>query len=67
MITEIGSTDAILASIKTRVDGSVLVSFELNPENSQVINKLMNAYLADNKLFTLGILQGEIINEVTNG
>jgi hypothetical protein len=55
---EIGSIEAILSSINTLKDGSCKISFEVNPENIQVINKLMQSYLADRRLFTLGIVQG---------
>ena len=56
-ILEIGTIEAILASIKTKVDGSCSLTFEVNPENVRTINKLMENYLVGNKLFTIAIVQ----------
>jgi len=55
--TEIGSIEALLSSITTLKDGSCKISFEVNPENIQVINTLMSKFLIGQKLFTLGIVQ----------
>jgi hypothetical protein len=63
---EIGSIEAILSSINTLKDGSVKISFEVNPQDQSVINKLMNSYLMGDKLFTLGIVQGETFSKDTN-
>jgi len=57
IIQEIGSIEALLSSITTLKDGSCKISFEVNPENIQVINTLMSKFLAGQKLFTLGIVQ----------
>jgi hypothetical protein len=54
---EIGSIEALLSSITTLKDGSCKISFEVNPENIQVINTLMSKFLIGQKLFTLGIVQ----------
>lgn len=56
-IQQIGAVEALISSIKTRQDGSVTIAFELNPENQEVINSLMNLYLAGEKLITLGIVR----------
>lgn len=58
-IQQIGAVEALISSIKTRQDGSVTITFELNPENQEVINSLMNLYLAGEKLITLGIVRKE--------
>lgn len=58
-IQQIGAVEALISSIKTRQDGSVTIAFELNPENQEVINSLMNLYLAGEKLITLGIVRKE--------
>ena len=57
VVQEIGSIQALLSSITTLKDGSCKVSFEVNPENIQVINTLMSKFLIGQKLFTLGIVQ----------
>ena len=54
---EIGTIEAILVSITTLKDLSCKISFEINPDNIQVINKLMQNYLVDKRLFTIGIVQ----------
>lgn len=59
MSVEIGACSAILSSIRTRVDGSVTVSLEINPEEIKIINELMKAYLSDEKLLTVGFLRNE--------
>ena len=56
-IQQIGAVEALISSIKTRQDGSVAIAFELNPDNQEVINSLMNLYLAGEKLITLGIVR----------
>jgi hypothetical protein len=56
-VEEVGSIQALLSAITTLKDGSCKISFEVNPENIQVINKLMSKFLIGQKLFTLGIVQ----------
>ena len=57
MVEEIGTIEAIVSSITTLKDGSCKISFEVNPENIQVINRLMQKYLINERLFTIGIVQ----------
>ena len=57
MAQEIGAINAILSGVKTRVDGSVSIVFEANPSEIQVINKLMQSYLTDKRLFTIALIQ----------
>ena len=54
---EIGSCQAILASLSTKVDGSVKVSFEINPDNQEIIFNLIKAFSSNQKLMQLGIFQ----------
>jgi hypothetical protein len=54
---EVGAIEAIVSSITTLKDGSIKLSLELNPDNVQVINKLMTKYLNNERLFTIGIMQ----------
>lgn len=56
---ELGVCQAILSSINTRVDGSVTIKLEINPEDNALINKLMNAYLHDEKLLIVAFVKGE--------
>jgi len=54
---EIGAINAILSAIKTRVDGSVSITIEANPSEIEVINKLMQSYLIDKRVFTVAFVQ----------
>jgi hypothetical protein len=56
MSKEIGACEAILSSIKTRADGSVSVSLEINPTEQNTINELMKAFLANDKLLTVAFI-----------
>lgn len=56
-VTEVGSCAAILSAISTKIDGSIKVSFEINPQDQAIIAKLLQAYTVGDKLFNLGILQ----------
>jgi hypothetical protein len=53
---EIGAINAVLSAIKTRVDGSVSITIEANPSEIEVINKLMQSYLLDKRLFTVAFI-----------
>lgn len=57
VIEEVGTIEALLDSIKTMKDGSCKISFEVNPENIQVVNRLLNKYLINQRLFTIAIVQ----------
>ncbi len=54
-IESIGAVEALLSSITTLKDGSLKISFEVNPSEVQVINRLMELYLIDERLFVLGV------------
>jgi hypothetical protein len=54
---QIGAINAILSAIKTRVDGSVTITIEANPSEIEVINKLMQSYLIDKRLFTVAFIR----------
>lgn len=54
---EIGSCAAILSGISTRIDGSVKISFDINPEDQALVAKLLAAFTRGDKLFQLGIVQ----------
>lgn len=56
---EIGAINAVLSAIKTRVDGSVTITIEANPSEIEVINKLMQSYLVDKRLFTVAFIRVE--------
>ena len=56
MEDKVGAIRAILTAIKTKVDGSVSITLEANPDEIHVINKLMKLYLTDKRLFTVGFI-----------
>jgi hypothetical protein len=64
VIDDIGSCNAILRGIRTLVDGSISVSFEINPEDQQIISKLLNKYSLNKKLFTLGIVAVDEVSKL---
>lgn len=54
---EIGSISAILAGINTLKDGSIKLSFEVNPSEQEVLSRLLKAFANNEKLFQIGIIQ----------
>jgi hypothetical protein len=56
-IQEIGSCEAILSGVSTKVDGSVKVTLEINPNDQELIGKLINAYLQNDRLLTVGFIK----------
>jgi len=66
-MSEIGSIEALLVSINTMKDGSMKIAFEVNPSDVSIISRLMELYLINKRLFTLGIVQCNESNELTNG
>lgn len=54
-IIPIGACEAILSSVKTLKDGSFAITLEINPDDSEIISKLMRMYAENKRLFSLGI------------
>jgi hypothetical protein len=54
---EVGAFNAILSRVSTKIDGSVSITFEANPQDVSVINKLMQLYLLNQRLFTIAVIQ----------
>lgn len=57
-IETVGAIEALLTSINTLKDGSLKVSFEINPSEVKTVNRLMELFLIDERLFCLGITRG---------
>ena len=53
---EIGTCAAILAGISTKVDGSIKITFEVNPESQEIIAKLMRRFSRQDNLYQIGIV-----------
>lgn len=58
-LREVGSIQAVLSGISTRVDQSIKISFDVLPDDQKVIAELLKAYTTGSTLFTLGIVQVE--------
>ena len=56
---QIGAIYAILSEIKTLKDGSCRISLEVNPDDIQVVNKLMTMYLMNDKLLYVAFVRGD--------
>lgn len=53
----IGSCFTILKGVKTLVDGSVKIELEVNPEDQELISKLLRAYVENDRLLSVGFLK----------
>ena len=51
----LGVCEAILNSIRTRQDGSIAITFEINPKDQDLISSLMRKFAMGEKLFTVGV------------
>lgn len=57
-IEEVGAIQALLTGLTTLKDGSLKITFEVNPDEIKSINRLMELFLIDERLFCLGITRG---------
>ena len=55
-VIEVGSCNAILASISTKVDGSLKVTLEINPQDHAVISRLIQRFIENQKLLQVGFI-----------
>lgn len=53
---QLGACEAILSGVSTLKDGSVKITLEINPSEDDVITKLIQKYLANERLFTVGFV-----------
>lgn len=54
---EIGSCNALIASISTKIDGSIKLTLEINPEEQAIISKLLKLWSINQRLITIGMVQ----------
>jgi len=47
---DLGATNAVIRSIRTNVDTSVTISLDINPNDQELIAKLMNKFLNGHKV-----------------
>jgi hypothetical protein len=53
---EIGTCNAILRGVKTLVDGSIKVELEINPEDQEIISKLIKRFSLNKRLLTVAFI-----------
>ena len=51
----LGVCEALIKSIKTLQDGSFSITFEVNPNDQELISQLMRRYALNERLITLGM------------
>lgn len=56
---EIGSCEAIINRIQTTIDGGVRLTLDLNSDDSELIKKLLDIKLMDNRVLFVGFASGE--------
>lgn len=56
-VQEIGSCNALLAGIATKIDGSVKITLEINPDEHKVLSELLKCYALDQKLLTVAFVR----------
>ena len=53
---EIGTCNALLRGVKTMIDGSVKVELEINPEDRELIAKLIKQYIDNKRLLAVAFV-----------
>lgn len=53
---KIGSCSAVLASISTKVDGSVKLVLDIMPQDKEILSRLMERFLIGENLYEVGII-----------
>jgi flagellar biosynthesis/type III secretory pathway protein FliH len=54
---ELGACHAIIDGISTKVDGSCQIKLSVNPEDQEIINKLLKCFLSDQKLLMVAFVR----------
>jgi hypothetical protein len=54
-VESVGAIQALLTGMTTLKDGSLKITLEVNPSEIHAINRLMELFLIDERLFCLGI------------
>lgn len=55
----IGVCEAIIAGISTKVDGSILLKLEINPNEQEIISKLFQKWAINKRLLNVGLVSVE--------
>ncbi len=53
---KIGVCQAIIAGISTKVDGSIVIKLEINPDEQEIISKLFQKWALNQRLLNVGLV-----------
>ena len=53
---QIGVCQAIIAGISTKVDGSIILKLEINPDEQEIIAKLLQKWAINQRLMNIGLV-----------
>lgn len=53
---QIGVCQAIIAGISTKVDGSIVIKLEINPDEQEIIAKLLQKWAVNQRLLNVGLV-----------
>jgi hypothetical protein len=56
-IIEIGSCQAILSGLSTKVDGSIKVILEINPSEQEILSRLLKLFATNEKLLQVAFVK----------
>ena len=52
----IGVCRAIISGISTKIDGSILLKLEINPDEQEIISKLLQKWAINKRLLNVGLV-----------
>lgn len=58
----LGSTQAILSGISTRIDGSVTIKLDINPDQRELISNLMSLWAESQRDLMVVFLKDDAVN-----
>lgn len=53
---ELGSCEAIISGISTKIDGSIKLTLEVNPNDEELISRLIKRFAQNKKLVQIGLI-----------
>jgi hypothetical protein len=56
-VVEIGSCQAILEGVSTKVDGSISIRLNINPEDQSLAGKLIKCFAENDKLLQVAFVK----------
>lgn len=52
----LGVCQAIISGISTKVDGSIILKLEINPDNQEIISALLQKWALNQRLVNVGLV-----------